>query len=118
MWGFQDSGVIPDIVTMGKPIGDGHPLAAVVTTPAIAAEFARMGLAPFGDDDSYFTTVNLPQRTPIIEDTWLALVPSADSIICSAWRLLPDRAPPRTSVIRGRILPFIRAAAVRPWLPP
>jgi 4-aminobutyrate aminotransferase-like enzyme len=41
MWGFQDSGVIPDIVTMGKPIGDGHPLAAVVTTPAIAGEFAH-----------------------------------------------------------------------------
>jgi 4-aminobutyrate aminotransferase-like enzyme len=31
----------PDIVTMGKPIGDGHPLAAVVTTPAIAEEFSR-----------------------------------------------------------------------------
>jgi len=41
MWGFEDSGVVPDIVTMGKPLGDGHPLAAVVTTPAIAAEFAR-----------------------------------------------------------------------------
>jgi len=41
MWGFEDSGVIPDIVTMGKPIGDGHPLAAVVTTPAIAEAFAR-----------------------------------------------------------------------------
>jgi 4-aminobutyrate aminotransferase-like enzyme len=41
MWGFEDSGVVPDIVTMGKPIGDGHPLAAVVTTPAIAEEFAR-----------------------------------------------------------------------------
>jgi 4-aminobutyrate aminotransferase-like enzyme len=41
MWGFEDSGVIPDIVTMGKPIGDGHPLAAVVTTPAIAEEFSR-----------------------------------------------------------------------------
>jgi len=41
MWGFEDSGVIPDIVTMGKPIGDGHPLAAVVTTPAIAAQFAN-----------------------------------------------------------------------------
>jgi len=41
MWGFQDSDVIPDIVTMGKPIGDGHPLAAVVTTPAIAEAFAR-----------------------------------------------------------------------------
>jgi len=40
-WGFQDSGVVPDIVTMGKPLGDGHPLAAVVTTPDIAAAFAR-----------------------------------------------------------------------------
>lgn len=41
MWGFMDSGVTPDIVTMGKPMGDGHPLAAVVTTPEIAARFAR-----------------------------------------------------------------------------
>ena len=40
MWGFEDSSVVPDIVTMGKPIGDGHPLAAVVTTPAIAEKFA------------------------------------------------------------------------------
>ena len=39
-WGFEDSAVVPDIVTMGKPLGDGHPLAAVVTTPAIAAAFA------------------------------------------------------------------------------
>ncbi len=41
-WGFQTQGadVVPDIVTMGKPIGNGHPLAAVVTTPAIAASFA------------------------------------------------------------------------------
>jgi len=41
MWGFEDSEVVPDIVTMGKPIGDGHPLAAVVTTHQIAEEFAR-----------------------------------------------------------------------------
>ncbi len=40
MWGFETQGVIPDIVTMGKPIGNGHPLAAVVTTPEIAASFA------------------------------------------------------------------------------
>lgn len=40
-WGFEDSGVIPDIVTMGKPMGAGHPLAVCVTTPEIAAEFAR-----------------------------------------------------------------------------
>jgi 4-aminobutyrate aminotransferase-like enzyme len=41
MWGFMESEVVPDIVTMGKPMGDGHPLAAVVTTPEIAAQFAR-----------------------------------------------------------------------------
>ena len=38
-WGFEMQGVVPDIVTMGKPIGNGHPLAAVVTTPEIAASF-------------------------------------------------------------------------------
>jgi 4-aminobutyrate aminotransferase-like enzyme len=40
-WGFETQGVVPDIVTMGKPIGNGHPLAAVVTTPEIAASFAN-----------------------------------------------------------------------------
>ena len=38
-WGFETQEVIPDIVTMGKPMGNGHPMAAVVTTPAIAASF-------------------------------------------------------------------------------
>ena len=40
-WGFMNSDVVPDIVTMGKPMGDGHPHAVVVTKPEIAAEFAR-----------------------------------------------------------------------------
>lgn len=35
-WGFETQGVIPDIVTMAKGIGNGAPLAAVVTTPEIA----------------------------------------------------------------------------------
>ncbi len=38
-WGFELDGVVPDIVTLGKPIGNGHPLAAVVTTPEVAASF-------------------------------------------------------------------------------
>jgi 4-aminobutyrate aminotransferase-like enzyme len=38
-WGFELHGVVPDIVTMGKPLGNGHPLAAVVTTPEIAESF-------------------------------------------------------------------------------
>jgi alanine-glyoxylate transaminase/(R)-3-amino-2-methylpropionate-pyruvate transaminase len=35
-WGFETQGVVPDIVTMAKGIGNGAPLAAVVTTPKIA----------------------------------------------------------------------------------
>jgi len=38
-WGFETSGVIPDIVTMGKSMGNGHPLSAVVTTKKIADKF-------------------------------------------------------------------------------
>jgi 4-aminobutyrate aminotransferase-like enzyme len=39
-WGFAHDEAIPDIVTLGKPMGGGHPLAAVVTTPQIAEQFA------------------------------------------------------------------------------
>ncbi len=38
-WAIETQGIVPDIVTLGKPIGNGHPLAAVVTTPEIAASF-------------------------------------------------------------------------------
>jgi 4-aminobutyrate aminotransferase-like enzyme/Ser/Thr protein kinase RdoA (MazF antagonist) len=40
-WGFQTQGVVPDIVVLGKPIGNAFPLAAVVTTQEIAASFAN-----------------------------------------------------------------------------
>jgi 4-aminobutyrate aminotransferase-like enzyme len=39
LWGFETQGVVPDIVVLGKPIGNAFPLAAVVTTPEIAASF-------------------------------------------------------------------------------
>jgi 4-aminobutyrate aminotransferase-like enzyme/Ser/Thr protein kinase RdoA (MazF antagonist) len=38
-WGFETQNVVPDIVVFGKPIGNAFPLAAVVTTPEIAASF-------------------------------------------------------------------------------
>jgi len=40
-WGHTRYELVPDVVTIGKPMGAGHPVAAVVTTPSIAAEFAR-----------------------------------------------------------------------------
>lgn len=41
MWAFEAEGVVPDILTLGKPIANGHPVGAVVTTPEIAASFAN-----------------------------------------------------------------------------
>jgi 4-aminobutyrate aminotransferase-like enzyme/Ser/Thr protein kinase RdoA (MazF antagonist) len=38
-WGFETQGVVPDVVVLGKPIGNGFPLAAVVTTAEIAGAF-------------------------------------------------------------------------------
>ncbi|KAH7514719.1 hypothetical protein FEM48_Zijuj11G0120400 [Ziziphus jujuba var. spinosa] len=46
-WGFESQGVVPDIVTMAKGIGNGIPLGAVVTTPEIAEVLTRR---------SYFNT--------------------------------------------------------------
>ena len=38
-WGFDSQHVVPDVVVLGKPIGNSFPLAAVVTTPEVAASF-------------------------------------------------------------------------------
>ena len=39
MWGFERHGVVPDLVTLGKPMGDGHPVAALLARPEHLAEF-------------------------------------------------------------------------------
>lgn len=41
MWGFQRHGIVPDIVTLGKPMGNGHPIGGVVAKSEITEEFAR-----------------------------------------------------------------------------
>ena len=47
-WGFQSHGITPDIVTMGKPMGNGYPVAGLVARPQV--------LAPFGEKARYFNT--------------------------------------------------------------
>lgn len=48
-WAFQLQGedIVPDIVTMGKPMGNGHPVAAVITTREIAQNFNDTGVSYF-----------------------------------------------------------------------
>ena len=48
MWGYARYGLTPDIVTMGKPMGNGHPIAAMVARPEV--------LERFGDGMRYFNT--------------------------------------------------------------
>jgi 4-aminobutyrate aminotransferase-like enzyme len=48
MWGFTRHGLEPDIVTIGKPMGNGHPVAAMVARPEV--------LKPFARDMRYFNT--------------------------------------------------------------
>ena len=47
-WGFEADGVMPDIVTLGKPMGNGHPLAAVLARSEL--------MASFGEQAEYFNT--------------------------------------------------------------
>jgi 4-aminobutyrate aminotransferase-like enzyme len=44
LWGHQKLGVIPDIVTLGKPMGNGHPLAGVVTRPELLNAFTERNM--------------------------------------------------------------------------
>lgn len=39
MWGFERHGVAPDMVTIGKPMGNGYPMAGIVLRPEVIAEF-------------------------------------------------------------------------------
>lgn len=55
-WAFEMHDVVPDIVTIAKPMGNGHPVGAVVTTQEIAESFAATGV-------SYFNTVSTRDRS-------------------------------------------------------
>jgi 4-aminobutyrate aminotransferase-like enzyme len=48
MWGFQRHGLTPDLITMGKPMGNGHPIAALAARPEL--------LEQFGARTRYFNT--------------------------------------------------------------
>ncbi len=63
LWGFVDFDVIPDIVTMGKSMGNGYPVAAVVTTREIARRFS--------EHNAYFSTC---AGTPVAAAVGLAVL--------------------------------------------
>lgn len=66
MWGFEHFDIVPDIVTLGKPMGAGHPVAGLVTTRAIADEFAKHSF--------YFNTFGGNPVSALVADTVLSII--------------------------------------------
>ncbi|HET9654562.1 MAG TPA: aminotransferase class III-fold pyridoxal phosphate-dependent enzyme [Kineosporiaceae bacterium] len=91
-WAFEEHGVVPDVVTMGKPIGNGHPLGAVVTTPEVAASFLT-GM-------EYFNTFG---GNPVSARVGLAVLDVLDD----------ERLPAHAAAVGDRILTGLRGLADR-----
>jgi 4-aminobutyrate aminotransferase-like enzyme len=101
MWGFERHRIAPDVVTMGKPMGNGYPMAGVATRPEL--------LALFCEDIGYFNTF---AGTPVAAAAGLATLEAleADDLIANAARVgahLKARlealaqAEPRLAAVRG-----------------
>jgi 4-aminobutyrate aminotransferase-like enzyme len=96
MWAFVEGGLRPDIVTLGKPMGNGHPVAAVVTRSDVIAPIARRY--------AYFSTF---AGSPV---SAVAALATLDVI---AARRLAEQAPVTGRYLREQIG---RVAAATPWL--
>ena len=77
-WGFQRHGVEPDIVTMGKPMGNGYPIGAVVTRPEI--------LKSYCDDVGYFNTFGASPVTAAVGQAVLDVI-EREQLIDNALRV-------------------------------
>lgn len=75
MWGFQRHGIIPDIVTLGKPMGNGLPLSGTVFRPEVAYEF--------GQNCRYFNTFAASQL-PIAAGAAVLDVISSENLLENA----------------------------------
>ena len=70
MWGFEAFGVEPDIVTMGKPMGNGHPIAALVTRRDIAEKLQQR--------EGYFNTFGGNTVSAIVANACLDVLQGED----------------------------------------
>jgi 4-aminobutyrate aminotransferase-like enzyme len=111
-WAFETQDVVPDIVTLGKPIGNGHPLAAVITTPEIASSFNN-GMEYFNTfgGNPVSCAIGLAVLEVIEEEGLQAHALRMGDRLLNGWRELQSRHP-LLGDVRGRGL-FIGAELVR-----
>nr|WP_238356889.1 aminotransferase class III-fold pyridoxal phosphate-dependent enzyme [Kribbella italica] len=72
LWRFEDYGLTPDFVTLGKPMGNGHPVAALITRREIAAQFA--------DVDEFFSTFGGNPVSCVAANTVLDVIEESDLV--------------------------------------
>ena len=106
MWAFTEHDVVPDIVTMGKPVGAGHPLAVVATTQALATAFAN-GMEYFNTfgGNPVSSAVGLAVLDVLEQQHLLENARVQGDYILHGIRRLADRFP-RIGDVRGRGLFF------------
>jgi 4-aminobutyrate aminotransferase-like enzyme/Ser/Thr protein kinase RdoA (MazF antagonist) len=78
LWRFQDFGIEPDFVTLGKPMGNGHPVAALITRRDVAEGFAAV--------DEYFSTFGGNPVSCVAALTVLDIV-EQNSLVANAGRI-------------------------------
>ncbi len=102
MWSYQRLGIEPDIVTLGKPMGNGHPVAAVITTSDIAERF--------GTTTDFFSTfggnpVAMAAALAVLEiiddERVIERVAATGQYLADALRGLQERAGGRVGEVRN-----------------
>ncbi|MGB6220400.1 aspartate aminotransferase family protein [Haloferula sp.] len=92
-WGFQNYEVIPDIVVMAKSIGNGFPLAAVVTTDEIASHMTgRIHFNTFGGDPLAMAQ-GMATLDIMLRDNTMALSKTIGDQLIAGLTLLKDKYP-------------------------
>ncbi|WP_432536629.1 aspartate aminotransferase family protein [Kineococcus arenarius] len=102
MWGYQNHGIVPDMVTMGKPMGNGHPLGGTVLSDALLEEF--------GSRNMYFNTfagnpVSAAAGRAVLQvmrdEKLVERAVDLSEVVGAGFREL-QRVDPRVSAVRGR----------------
>lgn len=94
MWGHDLHGMVPDIVTMGKPMGNGHPLAGVVTTADLMERFTseNMYFNTFGGNE-VSSAVGLAVLDVLQEERLLENAQRVGSYVLAGMRALQKKHP-------------------------
>ncbi len=101
MWSFERYGITPDFVTLGKPMGNGHPVGAVVTRRDLAERFADQTVffSTFGGNQ-VSVAASLAVLDVLADERVLPRVTMAGATLRDALRAVAEREP-RIREVRG-----------------